>query len=660
MKICSLTLKNIKSFNEEQTIVFNDTLNIFVGKNGSGKSTIINIIKILTNFPMLKHSNYLRTLEKITIIKNQNNNSQPFIGLKVCFFKSDFENFNNIYETFQNYKLDKTKIKWFENKLKQAKKLLDQELNFSGDSFEIDLQYNFKNKRLEAKSKENRNKFFAILKIFSIKHNFLSKQILEECYEQSRDDRGGIFLPKTQCLSPTISVSFKKFNNGFQEFDKKYYYLYENECKGDLIGSVMFIQHDSENKTTVAESSAWKHFSKIYIPENDIEVKTFDKNPNMKIPDCFPIDNLGKYSSNNNYKRSVLINEASDGEYCLLNQQLLHSYDLKNIIIFIDEPEVHVHPQAQKQFLNELKNIEKNTKSQIFMSTHSPILIDGETIPSSYRVFFDKKQQSSQIRKFKKNNSKNNKIEEFVNLDFAEKALFANKVVLVEGQSDKAFFEILLKYKKEENSDLIEIISTNGKHNFEHYKKLLELLQFEDRDIFTIADIDYIEQIGSKNIKKIIKDNTNKAKCIKEIKELLSSKSSKDKNKLYDILSKLLEDPQNVIYQDCFKSLWEYIVNKNNKPNWDSIIKDTVFEEELKNQSEKNIFILSKGELEYYLKNLIIEENDIYIDFKNCLGEDKKASSSLIKTNINTFNKVQAFFKKYPELENICNKIIYS
>jgi len=57
---------------------------------------------------------------------------------------------------------------------------------------------------------------------------------------------------------------------------------------------------------------------------------------------------------------------------------LLYSYYLakqndKNIIIIIDEPELHLHPDVQKKFVEFLLKI--STNSQIILSSHSPILV---------------------------------------------------------------------------------------------------------------------------------------------------------------------------------------------------------------------------------------------------------------------------------------------
>lgn len=47
MKITSITIKNVKSFQDETEIVFDDKFNILIGPNGGGKSNLLDIITIV-------------------------------------------------------------------------------------------------------------------------------------------------------------------------------------------------------------------------------------------------------------------------------------------------------------------------------------------------------------------------------------------------------------------------------------------------------------------------------------------------------------------------------------------------------------------------------------------------------------------------------------
>lgn len=47
MYLSQLKIKGYKTFNEKISIKFNEGLTIFVGENGSGKTTIIDAIRLL-------------------------------------------------------------------------------------------------------------------------------------------------------------------------------------------------------------------------------------------------------------------------------------------------------------------------------------------------------------------------------------------------------------------------------------------------------------------------------------------------------------------------------------------------------------------------------------------------------------------------------------
>ena len=57
---------------------------------------------------------------------------------------------------------------------------------------------------------------------------------------------------------------------------------------------------------------------------------------------------------------------------------LLYSFSLskqsnKQLIVFIDEPELHLHPKLQEDFVKILLEISKTT--QVFLTTHSPLFV---------------------------------------------------------------------------------------------------------------------------------------------------------------------------------------------------------------------------------------------------------------------------------------------
>lgn len=81
--------------------------------------------------------------------------------------------------------------------------------------------------------------------------------------------------------------------------------------------------------------------------------------------------------------------------------------ELSNSILLLDEPETHLHPQAQEDLLRELIKITQNKRNNIvFFATHSNYMIDKIDLSRNYKVFKkpNKKteREKTEVEKFKK------------------------------------------------------------------------------------------------------------------------------------------------------------------------------------------------------------------------------------------------------------------
>ena len=47
MKLIDLQIKNVKSFNDQELISFDEKFNILIGPNGGGKSNLLDIVTIV-------------------------------------------------------------------------------------------------------------------------------------------------------------------------------------------------------------------------------------------------------------------------------------------------------------------------------------------------------------------------------------------------------------------------------------------------------------------------------------------------------------------------------------------------------------------------------------------------------------------------------------
>jgi len=143
------------------------------------------------------------------------------------------------------------------------------------------------------------------------------------------------------------------------------------------------------------------------------------------------------------------------------------------VALLIEEPEAHLHPQLQNIFFNYLNKLNK-IGFQIFVSSHSPT-ITAKADLDSLIVLQEQENKITSLSIVKSNLDDNNKkyLEKFLDVTKCQ-LFFANGVILVEGISEALllpiFSEILgTDYSIEKKG--IELINLNGVA-FEHFAKL--------------------------------------------------------------------------------------------------------------------------------------------------------------------------------------------
>lgn len=129
--------------------------------------------------------------------------------------------------------------------------------------------------------------------------------------------------------------------------------------------------------------------------------------------------------------------------------------DLKNSLILIDEPEVHLHPSGIRYMLQELLEIGKN--NYVFISTHSNFMLDKNTRERHYLT--TKKEGKTKIKQISSAEDLNN--DEVLQAAFGINVIrdFISKYkLLVEGASDKILLQKSLNKLNKDNC----IAITNG------------------------------------------------------------------------------------------------------------------------------------------------------------------------------------------------------
>lgn len=186
------------------------------------------------------------------------------------------------------------------------------------------------------------------------------------------------------------------------------------------------------------------------------------------------------------------INSLSAGQKSIIHL-IFEAYgrdDVKGGLVVIDEPEIHLHYQFQSKYLKILEDLAKEQKIQCILVTHSEGFINDNTIKYIKRFSLDKERNSVMyVHEITEDHKGLTKI---LNNTQAARILFLNKVLLVEGQDDEYFFRDVIKRLQPDLSQNINIYGVNGKDNISSVNSLSFKDFFESfgLKVYFIKDLD--------------------------------------------------------------------------------------------------------------------------------------------------------------------------
>jgi hypothetical protein len=282
---------------------------------------------------------------------------------------------------------------------------------------------------------------------------------------------------------------------------------------------------------------------------------------------------------------------ASSGEKELLTYLFgIFALNIRDAIIVIDEPELHLHPKWQAILLNLFEQLAVETRNQFLLATHSPIFVSPASIQYVSRVYSEG-QRSRIVRLENSELPDARHLFSIVNSLNNERIFFCDKVILVEGISDRLFFEAILKIHVEQTSGKIyEVVSVGGKGFFEAYKLLLQACRVP---YAIVADLDYVNEVGPGDLKGLFV--TNEKKIRKDVVENVGSRDGAD-------LVKRMEEALESHNLEDLKALWGYIRARHTRLREDlSLFDRSRLKRFILSKRNEHVFILSKGALEAYL-----------------------------------------------------------
>lgn len=290
---------------------------------------------------------------------------------------------------------------------------------------------------------------------------------------------------------------------------KHMFFLAGYSTKKDIINIIEKLYEDSRIRRILAKklSKATTNYLNKKWPEQKIEIDvSIEKDLTLEVHVKDKSDEMSYFK----------MKDRSEGFQQFISLLLSLSIsstsgEVKNHLILIDEPEVHLHPSAVRWMLSELLEIGK--KNYLFITTHSNFMIDFKT-----------KERHFLLHKNKKNitEARQIKTEEDIKDDEILETAFGINVIrdfltphklLVEGASDK----VLLNKALSQVNGNHDVIITNG--NGANLNSISASMAFHDVYPLIITDAD---EAGEKIKDGIIKCNAEFANKVFTIKDLLS------------------------------------------------------------------------------------------------------------------------------------------
>ena len=256
-------------------------------------------------------------------------------------------------------------------------------------------------------------------------------------------------------------------------------------------------------------------------------------------------------------------------------------------------------------------DLSKLTNNQFIISTHSSVFINEKSFKHLIRLY--KEDKTSKAVLF--NDNYPHKIKDLLhilNSTNNEKIFFADVVILVEGVTDRIVFQKIISSIIDAKKLLlvVEIIDIGGKHNKTKFSTFLDSLKIPHS---FIADLDYVNEIGTPEIKSLFK--VDKAKVDKFA---IKNPSSKDAKTLIEKLDEAILTGST----DDLKAFTDYIKSFRRKLKEElTLEQETLLSGFITEQKNKQIFLLTRGEIENYFPepfkrkdlenviNLLNEEN---------------------------------------------------
>ena len=546
MKVTKVIIENFKSIKDEISFeikkIANKSCFILLGINESGKSNILEAISLLN------------PEQKVDYNIDCNSEAEEEKKKISITYELQIDNYNFYKKQFIKKGLDENLVNTIEITKIERKISINSE-NVRTDFFHIWIKdakkefgkyaLNEENNKIEIKTDEN------VKEDSDGEKNILDKNKLETFLEDEFYDLFNKNVPK---------IIFWKSSEEKYLINKK---IDLNIFKEDLNASVPLkncfkiagIEKIKEKIDSVVGQSA-----KIATLKDLLNEKVTEHINNVwkehKINIRFEIDNMQLsflIEEKDNTLPKYELNQRSDGFKHFISILLNLSVEnetsqLKNKIILLDEPEVHLHPSGEKYLRDELLEIAKN--NFVFFATHSIFMVDKKNLDRHFSI--KKEKGITNLYVIEKDNPYK---EEVLYEALGTSALehIENNVLILEGKTDRDIFDLYKrKFKSEVKLQNFSLISADGCGNIPKYTKFFNKKLING---FVLVDSD---KEGTIIKSAVIKERNYNKKNVFGINDIVDTKKESTLEDLFS--SKYIIDS----VLELYKGLW--ITLNNTQP----------------------------------------------------------------------------------------------
>lgn len=498
MYLSNLKVNNYRNFSEFD-INFKKGLNVIVGPNNSGKSGLLKAIGILSSLNNLVFDDFNKNDLKINW-NNKYKNDAPIITMEFNLFHDVY--LNNFEDETLNDLIPFLNTQQIQEKINSQRKKY-YEINVS-----IKLEYILDSKKKEEYIDEicKIKSFEEYLNVFKKYSNYyqwiITNGINENIIEKKKLNNivSIDFIDaerNSEAIYKKIDAEFKNF---FSKDENKDIQLNVNNAISKLLKDAIKGKIDEIDKIIVNE-------------KNDIGLKKGYVSISQNVRTDVGL-NSGYIIDVNDTKEKfdLPLTHNGVGYNNLINIYLLIKLielDKNNFrILCLEEPEAHLHPAMQYKLFKYIKKLdeEENLNQQIFVTTHSSnitsiagldniIMInyqrDEQIQKCVSQIVFDifKEKISDAPEEIEMKNKSKSHLTKFLDVTRCD-LLFAEKIILVEGISEKMLIPILInKFGTSYEEEHISIVEIGG--NYFDYFLFLFKNNIIKKKVLCITDKDY-------------------------------------------------------------------------------------------------------------------------------------------------------------------------